>query len=75
VPCIIAVLEALSEADVLAEVLAEVDGSWLVDTGGSSVGASLVCSAAVAVVPVTAAALVAIFTLSSGLLVMALATS
>ena len=74
-PCIFAVLEALSEADALAEVLAEVGGSRLVDAEGSSAGASLVCSATAALVPITAAALVAISALSSGWLVMALATS
>ena len=82
-PRIFAVLEALSEADALAEVLAEVGGSRLVDTTGSSAGASLVCSvvaamassAAAVLVPVSAAALVAISALSSGRLVIALTTS
>jgi hypothetical protein len=75
VPCILAVLEPLPEADALAEVLTEVGGSQLVDAGGSSTGASLVCSAVAALVAITAAALVAISALNSGWLVMALPTS
>jgi hypothetical protein len=83
VPRIFAILEALSEADTLAVVLAEVAGSRLVDTAGSSAGLSLVCSTATAVsssaaavlVPVAAAALVAVSALSPGWLMMALATS
>jgi hypothetical protein len=75
VPCILAVLEALPEADALAEVLVEVGGSWLIDAGGSSSCASLVCSAVAALIAITAAALVTISALSSGWLVMALATS
>ena len=74
-PCVFTVLKAFPETDALAEVLAEVGGSRLVDAGGSSAGASLVCSAVAALVPITAAALVTISALSSGWLVMALATS
>ena len=69
----------------LAEVLAEVAVSWLVDTASSSAGPSLVCStaaamvssAATALVPVAAATLVAtsvLDLLNPGWLMMTLAT-
>ena len=57
-PCIFTVLEALPETDALAEVLAEVTVSRLVDAVSSSTGPSLVCSAASALVSSAAAALI-----------------
>jgi hypothetical protein len=75
VPCVFAIFQALSETDALAEVLAEVGGSRLVDAEGPSASASLMCSVVVARVAIVTAALVAISALTSGWLVMALATS